>query len=281
MKNYIKYFLFIFTLFFVKNFAFASNAVVLNTDKTLDYYEDDNFISTLKTLANNNYKIYNSGLYYYLLEDKENRYFINKCEISTNKCVGFHTPYGRYGVIDFQLFDNGTGFVLTKDGKVDYYVKNKFINTIKISNLIVPALSYTGNAVYFLEHGEDFKNSSYFYLNKCLFNGSSCNIVDTIEANSSTGNIFYLSFRENGKGFVMSKKGKTYYYENDKKQVVTGPDKNIYNKKIMYTIDALYVFNMPKPEDKIPNFVIKCDDEGSNCFNAPLNNPLPLRVSYH
>ncbi len=280
MKFFYKKIILIILLVQFKLFSFASSGFVLNSNHKLDYYEYGIYMKTIN-IPNKNYgRVYYSGMYYYLLENKENRYFIDKCDIISNKCISFYTPYGRSGVTKINLFDNGTGFITTSDGKIDYYIKNSYVKTIKISGSTNYVTSFSGNNLYYIEVGSKDQNGAYFYTNKCKKDGGGCEIIDTFVTWDPNTSLMDLSIDENGNGFAISNYGEIEHFVNGYYISFNSSLMNPLEKRINYTGNEVYIFNVADNNFSKTSFIIKCDGNGDNCDWLRLNNAKPIDSSF-
>ncbi len=280
MKFFYKKIILAILLLQVKLFSFASSGVVLNSDHTLDYYEYGIYMKTINIPYKNYGKVYYSGMYYYLLENKENRYFIDKCDIISNKCISFNTPYGRSGVLKINLLDNGTGIITTLDGKVDYYIKNNYVKTIKISESWSYMTSFSGNAFYYMDDVFDYPRGAVYYTYRCKNIGSSCEMINSFYMGFPNTSLWDLSLDKNGNGFAVAYNGELEKFVNGKYVSSIWSFMNPLAKRIHYTGNEVYIFNEADNRYSTTSFIIKCDGNGSNCNWLRLNNAKPIDSSF-
>ncbi len=201
--------------------VFASTGVILSGDKKIRFFKDDVFVKVIKEVNSTDVAIYNSGEYYYVSGSypKINKYYIEKCNFIDFKCKEIGTPLGRAKPVGISFLNNGTGFVATSDGQIDYYENEKFIRTVLRTFGTISSINFTGNSLYYLVqnwNNDGTINNS--YIAKCDKFGSNCNLL------YNDYYLYKLSFSDTGEGFVISKDDdySFLYFKNDEDLIRLG-----------------------------------------------------------
>lgn len=258
MKIKIKLLIYIFAFFVLHFKIYSSTGVIRTFDGRLHYYKNSKYIKTLKRIYDSNFIFFNSGENYYLsYYNKFKIYTLEKCNFETNICNRIGTPYRKTNPIALSFFDNGNGYVLTSDNKIDYFKNNKYVNTLSLSENKIKNISITENSLYYIENISNELNkvtSSNVY--KCDNNSENCNGVFTVEDNLKN-----ISFIENGEGIIQSD-STIYYFINDSNTSTHSPvtgnflsssfdGKNIYAIAAAADIPVTYSININNGNNKV------------------------------
>ncbi len=212
MKRNLIFGFFIFAFLHLN--LFASTGVILSADKKILFFKDDVFVKVIKEVNSTDVAIYNSGQYYYVSGNypKINKYYIEKCNFIDFKCKEIGTPLGRAKPVGISFLNNGTGFVATSDGHIDYYENEKFIRTVLRTFGTIRSISFTGNSLYYLvKNGDSYGYLNNSYIAKCDKFGSNCNLL------YNDNYLYKLSFSNTGEGYVISQDDdySFLYFKND------------------------------------------------------------------
>lgn len=169
-----------------------------------------------------------------------------------NKTITFDSF--RSKVEGVALDRNGTGFIVTKDGNLDYYENNKFIKTTHTFDDGANGLSYTGNAVYVIT--SDKSNYNEKALKKCSESGVDCKTIDTFQDYPQG-----VSFDENGNGYVVTRYA-LFKYVDDKYIGDSSHTFDDYPNAVSFTGNAVYVITQIKYRPSIASYLrgqlLKC-----------------------
>ncbi len=255
-------------------FAYASKGIILTYDGKLNLYENDKFIKQINQFSNSNMILF-TGDYYYIskIDRKTYKYYLEKWSVDKNT-VTIIKPNSTYSPIaDMSFQSKGSGFILTQDGSVDYYLNNTFMKNIKSQPLEEfeswGPISFSGNALYKTIISAENYRHYYSSVLKCSKAADHCYVI----AGFSRENADLISFDQNGDGFLVTHSNDTqgpilYQFKNDRiVKVIFYPFAfEDYKRVLSVTPDSVYFIS---PDSN--KIITKCDLYGNNCID--LNIP--------
>ena len=255
--------------------AHASKGIILTYDGKLNYYENDKFIKQINYFEDFNINILYTGEYYYIskIDNKTKKYYLEKWNIEKYKEQIIKPNSSDSPISDMSFLNKGSGFILTQNGKLDYYLNDLFINTIKSEPIEVyqnwGPISFSGTSLYksLISDADSF--SFFSLLFKCSKAGNDCYQTEYFFQE----NIDFISLNENGDGFLVthttySSEPILYKFKNDKiiEQINYNYEFDTYKSVLSVTNDSIYFYSY-SGQDKI---ITKCDINGNNCINLDI-----------
>ncbi len=259
--------------------AHASKGIILTYDGKLNLYENDKFIKQINYFDDTNIKILFTGDYYYVskFDYKTKKYYLEKWNIDKNT-LQIIKPNSTFSPIsEMSFLSKGSGFILTQDGNLDYYLNDLFINN-KISQSIEDyqfwgPISFSGTSLYktLISHADS--HSFYSSLFKCSKAGKYCYSMEFFGGER----IDLLSFNQNDNGYLVTHNIHNaepilYKFANDKIVGIVYYDYKFDTSKSVLSVtnDSIYFLSYSK-HGKV---ITKCDIDGINCvdLNIPDKN---------